>query len=142
MKELGVLSSSVRGEVLNSTYPALLVVFFSILEGNTKEATWLEQHAKTLQITKENHDRLKDKINPLVGVRSISIKVKIVNKYVFTNFIELNMYCQDQERFTSPWAKEWEDEQKFEKILSQLGRILRDDKKLQVSDPIKAVLVK
>ena len=79
MKEMGVLSSSVRGEVLNSTYPALLVVFFSILEGNTKEATWLAQHAKTLQITKENHDRLKDKIKPLVGVRSISIKVKIAN---------------------------------------------------------------
>ena len=50
-------------------------------------------------------------------VRSISIKVKIVNKYVFTNFNELNMYFQDQERFTSPWAKDWEDEQKFEKIL-------------------------
>ena len=46
-------------------------------------------------------------------------------------------YCQDQERFTSPWAKDWEDEQKFEKILSQLGRILRDDKKLQVSDTFK-----
>jgi len=110
-QELNILSSSVRGEVLNFTYPALLVVFFSILEGNTKESTWLAQHAKTLQITKENHDRLKEKINPLVGVRSISIK--------------------DQERFTSPWAKEWEDEQKFERILSQLGRILRDDKKLQ-----------
>ena len=75
IKELNILSSSVRGEVLNFTYPALLVVFFSILEGNTKESTWLAQHAKTLQITKENHDRLKEKINPLVGVRSISIKV-------------------------------------------------------------------
>ena len=75
LQELGILSSSVRGEVLNSTYAALLVVFFSILEGNTKEATWLAQHAKTLQITKENHARLKEKIKPLVGVRSISIKV-------------------------------------------------------------------
>ena len=76
LQELGILSSSVRGEVLNSTYAALLVVFFSILEGNTKEATWMAQHAKTLQITKENHARLKEKIKPLVGVRSISIKVK------------------------------------------------------------------
>ena len=84
LKELNILSTSVRGEVLNFTYPALLVVFFSILEGNTKEPTWLAQHAKTLQITKENHDRLKEKIKPLVAVRSISIKVsqnqKIINQ--------------------------------------------------------------
>ena len=48
---MNILSSSVRGEVLNSTYPALLVVFFSILEGNTVEATWVAQHSKTLQIS-------------------------------------------------------------------------------------------
>ena len=82
IKELNILSSGVRGEVLNFAYPALLVVFFSILEGNTKESTWLAQHAKTLQITKENHDRLKEKINPLVGVRSISIKVNHNKKVI------------------------------------------------------------
>ena len=108
---MNILNSNVRGEVLNSTYPALLVVFFSILEGNTKEKTWKEQHDKTLQITQENHDRLTDKITPLVNVRAISLK--------------------DQERFTSPWAQNWVDEQKFEKIVSQLGRLLRDDKNLQ-----------
>ena len=89
IKELNILSSSVRGEVLNFTYPALLVVFFSILEGNTKESTWLAQHAKTLQITKENHDRLKEKINPLVGVRSISIKVNNKNNKHFEGSCEL-----------------------------------------------------
>ena len=108
---MNILNSNVRGEVLNSTYPALLVVFFSILEGNTKEKTWKEQHDKTLQITQENHERLTDKITPLVNVRAISLK--------------------DQERFTSPWAMNWVDEQKFEKIVSQLGRLLRDDKNLQ-----------
>ena len=74
---MNILSSSVRGEVLNSTYPALLVVFFSILEGNTVEATWVAQHSKTLQITEENHHRLEDKIADLGSVRSISLKVSI-----------------------------------------------------------------
>ena len=50
-QELNNLTSSVRAEVLSSTYPALYVVFFSILEGNTKEKTWKDQHSKTLQIT-------------------------------------------------------------------------------------------
>ena len=31
------LQCNVRREVLNSTYPALYVVFFSILEGNTRQ---------------------------------------------------------------------------------------------------------
>ena len=74
---MNVLSSSVRGEVLNSTYPALIVVFFSILEGNTKEKTWRDQHSKTLQITEENHERLSEKLRALVNVRSISLKVKV-----------------------------------------------------------------
>ena len=74
---MNILSSSVRGEVLNSTYPALLVVFFSILEGNTVEATWVAQHSKTLQITEENHRRLEDKIAELGSVRSISLKVGV-----------------------------------------------------------------
>ena len=34
-QEIGVLSSDVRREVLNSTYPALYVVMWAILEGNT-----------------------------------------------------------------------------------------------------------
>ena len=50
-QELNNLTTSVRAEVLSSTYPALYVVFFSILEGNTKEKTWKDQHSKTLQIT-------------------------------------------------------------------------------------------
>merc|ERR1712142_312668 len=82
-QEMGQLSTNVRKEVLNSTYPALYVLFFSILEGNTKEKTWKKQHEKTLQITKANHERLANYIEPLEHVRSISIK--------------------DQERFTSPW---------------------------------------
>ena len=86
------LSCNVRREVLNSTYPALYVVFFSILEGNTRESTWKDQHLKTLQITRENHDRLSAQISGLSHVRSISIK--------------------DQERFTSPWAVTQTDETK------------------------------
>lgn len=105
------LHCNVRREVLNSTYPALYVVFFSILEGNTRESTWKEQHFKTLQITKENHARLAAKIEPLGHVRSISIK--------------------DQERFTSPWAVTEIDEKKFEKTVSTVGRLLRDDRNLQ-----------
>ena len=110
-QEMSMLSTNVRKEVLNTTYPALYVLFFSILEGNTREKTWKDQHDKTLQITEANHDRLKGLITPLEHVRSISIK--------------------DQERFTSPWAMEFADEEKFEKTLSIIGRLLRDDKNLQ-----------
>ena len=105
------MSCNVRREVLNSTYPALYVVFFSILEGNTREATWKEQHLKTLQITRENHDRLSAEISGLTHVRSISMK--------------------DQERFTSPWAVTQTDETKFEMTVSTVGRLLRDDRNLQ-----------
>jgi hypothetical protein len=38
---------------------------------------------------------------------------------------------QDQERFTSPWARELQDEVKFERALSVVGRLLRDDLQLQ-----------
>ena len=48
---------------------------------------------------------------PGLNVRSISLK--------------------DQERFTSPWAVEMADEDKFERTVSLVGRILRDDIQLQ-----------
>jgi len=110
-EEMGMLSSDVRREVLNSTFPALYVVMYAILEGNTREKTWMDQHMKTLHITKENHAALKDYIRGLENVRSISLK--------------------DQERFTSPWAVEMADEEKFERTISLVGRLLRDDIQLQ-----------
>jgi len=110
-EEMGMLSSDVRREVLNCTYPALYVVMWAILEGNTREKTWMDQHMKTLHITKENHSAIKDYIHGLENVRSISLK--------------------DQERFTSPWAVEMADEEKFERTVSLVGRLLRDDIQLQ-----------
>ena len=38
---------------------------------------------------------------------------------------------KDQEKFTSPWAVTDLDEEKFEKTISCLGRLLRDDIQLQ-----------
>ena len=110
-EEMGMLSSDVRREVLNCTYPALYVVMYAILEGNTREKTWMNQHMKTLHITKENHEALKEYIKGLENVRSISLK--------------------DQERFTSPWAEDMADEEKFERTISLVGRLLRDDIQLQ-----------
>lgn len=110
-EEMGILTSDVRREVLNYTYPALYVVMWAILEGNTRETTWMEQHMKTLHVTKENHAAMKDYIRGLENVRSISLK--------------------DQERFTSPWAVEMADEEKFERTVSLVGRLLRDDIQLQ-----------
>jgi len=110
-KEMASLTSEVRREILNSTYPALYVVMWAILEGNTKEKTWMEQHRKTLHITQENHAAMKDNIQGLEKVRSISLK--------------------DQERFTSPWAVDMADEEKFERTISIVGKLLRDDLQLQ-----------
>ena len=76
-KEMGVLSSEVRKTVLNSSYPALYVVFFSILEGNSSEATWLEQHKKTIHITEHHIDILKEQLMGFQHVRSINLKVSV-----------------------------------------------------------------
>jgi len=104
-------SDFIRQEVLNSTYPALYIVMYSILEGNSNEKTWRAQHNKTLHITKENHTAIEVYTRGLENVRSVKLK--------------------DQERFTSPWAVELSDEHKFEQTLSKIGVILRDDIKLQ-----------
>ena len=71
----------------------------------------MEQHRKTLHITQENHAAMKDNIQGLEKVRSISLK--------------------DQERFTSPWAVDMADEEKFERTISIVGKLLRDDLQLQ-----------
>ena len=109
--EMREMSTDVRREILNSTYPALYVVMYAILEGNSKESTWMNQHKKTLHTTKESHEAIKDYIKGLENVGSISLK--------------------DQERFTSPWAVEMVDEEKFEHSVSLVGRLLRDDIQLQ-----------
>ena len=109
--EMKEMNTNVRREVLNSSYPALYVVMYAILEGNTREQTWMNQHKKTLHTTKESHAAIKDYIKGLENVGSISLK--------------------DQERFTSPWAVEMVDEEKFEQIISLVGRLLRDDIQLQ-----------
>jgi len=110
-EEMASLSVNTRKEMLNSTYPALYVVMFSILEGNTREPSWIEQHKKTIHITKENHRSVQGYIAGLENVRAISLK--------------------DQERFSSPWAVEMADEEKFERTIAILGRLLRDDLQLQ-----------
>jgi len=38
---------------------------------------------------------------------------------------------KDQERFTSPWAHKMVDEEKFERTIALVGRLLRDDLQLQ-----------
>ena len=74
-KEMGALSTGVRRTILNSTYFALYVVFFSILEGNTREQRLKDQHRKTLHITQRLHDAVGDKVSEMKSARSISIKV-------------------------------------------------------------------
>ena len=74
-EEMGSVSSEVRREILNSTYPALYVVMWAILEGNTREATWLDQHNKTLHVTNENHEAMQEQTRGLETVRAISLKV-------------------------------------------------------------------
>ena len=39
---------------------------------------------------------------------------------------------KDMEKFTSPWAVAAEDEEKFARTVSSVGRLLRDDLHLQV----------
>jgi len=109
--ELSHLGTDVRRKVLHSTYPALYVLFFSILEGNTNSRTWMEQQRKTLYITQHTHSLIMEHVRGLTDVRSIGIK--------------------DQERFTSPWAQSKKDEEMFEKTISIVGRLIGDDKNLQ-----------
>merc|ERR1712059_247937 len=110
-EEMGKLRTDVRGQALNTTYMALYIVMYSILEGNTGESTWMKQHMKTIHATKENHAALKDLIPGLEEVRPISL--------------------EDQERVTSPWACKQSDEDKFTRTVAVVGRLLKDDIQLQ-----------
>ena len=73
--ELSHLGTDVRRKVLHSTYPALYVLFFSILEGNTNSRTWMVQQRKTLYITQHTHSLIMEHVKGLTDVRSIGIKV-------------------------------------------------------------------
>ena len=42
--EIGALNKVTRTDLIARTYPALYVVMWAILEGNTKEKTWMDQH--------------------------------------------------------------------------------------------------
>ncbi len=75
--EMNSLGTDVRRILLHSTYPPLYVIFFSILEGNTGQRTWVEQQGKTLYITAKTHSLIMDDAKGLIDVRSISIKVNI-----------------------------------------------------------------
>ena len=114
IQEMASLSVNTRKEMLNSTYPALYVVMFSILEGNTRykntntqpnlndkksvyfaiwlnnhhhrESSWIDQHKKTIHITKENHRSVQGYI---AGLENVS-------QLLFT------MYMGSQTRFEGP----------------------------------------
>jgi hypothetical protein len=74
-KDMKNLKNDVRRTVINFTYPSLYVVCFSILEGNTREKTWVEQQKKTLYTTDENHKALEPYLGGKKHVRSISVSV-------------------------------------------------------------------
>ena len=69
-EEMGLLSVDVRREILNSTYPSLYVVMFAIMEGNTREKTWVDQQMKTLHVTKENH-------SSMMPLTKVSLEIKL-----------------------------------------------------------------
>ena len=68
--EMAALTTDVRREILNSTYPALYLVMFSIMEGNTREKSWIDQQMKTVHVTKENHKMLSDLVKVLIEIVS------------------------------------------------------------------------
>ena len=76
-KDMKSLKNDVRRTVMNFTYPSLYVICFSILEGNTRERTWVDQHKKTLYTTDENHKVMEPYLGDKKNVRSISVKVSI-----------------------------------------------------------------
>ena len=112
-EEISFLTTGVQGEMLNSTYHALNVLTFCILEGNTHERTWVDQLLKCVHISKEYHQKFLAcrKVRHLHHVPPLSLR--------------------DLERLTSPWAVTVEDEDRFERTVSRVGRLLRDDLHLQ-----------
>ena len=48
---------------------------------------------------------------------------------------------KDMEKFTSPWAVAAEDEEKFARTVSSVGRLLRDDLHLQVTKHKQVILL-
>ena len=57
-EDMNQLSTDVRKTILNTTYPALYVVMYSILEGNKNKPNWIAQQQNTIHCTPENHKDL------------------------------------------------------------------------------------
>ena len=52
-EEMSALTTNVLSEMLHCKFPAIYVLFVSILEGNTRERTWLDQHRKSVHVPNE-----------------------------------------------------------------------------------------
>ena len=109
-EEMSALTTDVLSEMLNCKFPAIYVLFFSILEGNTRERTWIDQIRKSVHVSKECHRIMKNStfFEHLQHVPPLSV--------------------MDVERYLTMTA---DNKDKFSMMVSRVGRLLRDDLQLQ-----------
>mgnify|MGYP003318080133 CR=1 FL=1 len=94
--------------MLHSTIPTLWILYLSIIEAHKNSNSGMDQVKQTLYFTDDLYGNNEQSV--LTNIRGMSYK--------------------DMERFTSPWAENSSDEQKFDRTLSQVGGIMANDIKL------------
>ena len=109
-EEMSALTTNVLSEMLHCKFPAIYVLFVSILEGNTRERTWLDQHRKSVHVPNECNLIMKNNmyLEHLQHVPPLSV--------------------MDSECYLSLTA---ENKAKVDMMVSRVGRLLSDDLQLQ-----------
>ena len=110
-EEMSALTTNVLSEMLHCKFPAIYVLFVSILEGNTRERTWLDQHRKSVHVPNECNLIMKNNmyLEHLQHVPPLSV--------------------MDSECYLSLTT---ENKAKVDMMVSRVGgRLLRDDLQLQ-----------
>ena len=80
-------------------------------------------------------------VHCLIDVAEIKVKFRLetdsllqILSFMFQHLSNVRpVSIKDMEKFTSPWAVAAEDEEKFSRTVSSVGRLLRDDLHLQVT---------
>ena len=108
--EMKNLTIDVRNLVLSSTYPAIYLLGFSILEASRKQGSWLAQMTQTIHFTKDMRGAMEQLVPDL------------------DNLPAINMY--GVKKFT--WAQDRKQKYRFERTIEQVGELLKDDQRLQV----------
>ena len=111
-EEMTNLTTDVRKKILSCTYPALYVLFCSIVEANRNQDSWLAQMTRSLHFTKDIRAATEQLMPVLASLPPVSV--------------------YQRERFTWSLAQNPRQKNRFKRTIETVGELLKDDRRLQV----------